>query len=278
MPTFATREELARWYEEAAYNYSARLTNENLMEAIPQGTQRRITLASFDLVHAHRPDVQAFNELLIQYRLGEVDRPRPYQVVPDNTVVVWDEPIEAVGSYDIELQPTGPFWVLEYVSKGSRRKDYEQNFYRYERQLKVPYYLTFYPDNQELTLHRHNGERYVTVLPNGNGRHAIPELDLEVALLDGWVRYWYRGELLLLPAELQRDLDEVRRQAAEIARRAEEADHRAADADRRATEADRRAAAEREARLAGEEELRRLRDELNALRRQQGPGAGETGE
>jgi hypothetical protein len=53
----------------------------------------------------------------------------------------------------------------------------------------VPYYLLFYPDNQELTLFQHTGRRYRTVEPNEHGRYPIPDLDIEVGLLDGWVRY-----------------------------------------------------------------------------------------
>jgi hypothetical protein len=121
------------------------------MEATPQATQRKITLASLDLVHARRPDVQLFNELLIQYPLP---KDRIGQVVPDNMVVVWPEPIEAEGSYDLPLQPTGPFWVMKYVSKFSKRKDYNISFRKYERDLKVPYYLIFYPDVQEMSLFR----------------------------------------------------------------------------------------------------------------------------
>src|SRR5207237_4889465 len=102
--------------------------------------------------------------------------------------------------------------------------DYEDNFQKYERELKVPYYLVFYPEDQELTLYRHNKRKYVTVKPNAHGRYPIPELDLELGLLDGWVRFWYQGELLPLPADLQRDLDLTRRQlvhAQEQARQAE---------------------------------------------------------
>ena len=33
-------------------------------------------------------------------------------------VVVHPEPIQAVGGFNTALQPAGPFWVLEYVSKG----------------------------------------------------------------------------------------------------------------------------------------------------------------
>jgi ABC-type amino acid transport substrate-binding protein len=78
---------LAR-YEKAAYEYSRRLTIENLMEATPQATQREITLESLALLKAGRADVHVFNELLIQY-------PRPRQtklgqVVPDNMVVLSD--------------------------------------------------------------------------------------------------------------------------------------------------------------------------------------------
>jgi Uma2 family endonuclease len=210
-------------YDRAAEAYLRSLPPEHFMEAVPQATQRKIALESLDLVRARRPDVQVFNELLVQYRHGR--RRDLRQVVPDNMVVVHPEPIQAVGHYTLALQPVGPFWVLEYVSKHSERKDYEDNFRLYERELKVPYYLLFYPDQQELTLFHHTGRKYRTVTANEADRYPIPELDLEVALLDGWVRFWYRGELLPLPADLQRELEETRRQllqAREQVRQAEE--------------------------------------------------------
>ena len=58
---------------------------------------------------------------------------------------------------------------VEYVSKNSQRKDYDDNYRRYEQQLKVPYYLLFYPGNEELSLFRLAGEKYVTVTPNAAG-------------------------------------------------------------------------------------------------------------
>ncbi|MGH7227537.1 MAG: Uma2 family endonuclease, partial [Gemmataceae bacterium] len=76
------------------------------------------------------------------------------------------------------------------------------------------------------------GEKYVSVKPNTNGRCEIPELELEVGLHGGWMRYWFRGELLPLPAELQAELR-----------------------------------SERQARLAAEEEVARLRAELEQLKR-----------
>ena len=204
---------LAR-YEQAAYEYSCRLKIENLMEARPQATQREITLESLALLKARRADVHVFNELLIQY-------PRPRQsklgqVVPDNMVVLSDKPIKATTSFNLPFEPAGPFWVLEYVSKGSKRKDYEENHRKYERELRVPYYLVFYSHGQKLTLYHHNGRRYVTVKANEHGRYAIPELELEVGLLDGWVRYWNKGQLLPLPAEMQRELSEAKRRVAQL--------------------------------------------------------------
>jgi Uma2 family endonuclease len=142
-------------YAKAADDYLRSLPLEHFMESTPQATQRKITLESFDLVHARRPDVQIFNELLVQFPMR--GRRRPAQVVPDNMVVIWKDPIEAVGGYDVPLQPIRPFWVSEYVSPSNKRKDYEESVEKYER-LKVPYYLVFYPDSQDLTLFHHRGE------------------------------------------------------------------------------------------------------------------------
>jgi Uma2 family endonuclease len=234
------------------------------MEVTAQGRQREITLESLALLKARRPDVQVFNELLVQYpRRG----PRKIgQVVPDNMVVIWHEPIKASGSYDLPLQPVGPFWMLEYVSKYNKRKDYEDNMQKYERELKVPYYLLFSPDAGELTLYHLRGRKYRTVLPNEHGRNAMEQLDIEVALLDDWVRFWYKGELLPLPADLQRDLDETKRQLRRMRRRAQEQERRAEEQERRVEEQARRADAEQQARLAAEQEIQRLRAELERMR------------
>jgi Uma2 family endonuclease len=268
------------------------------MEATAQATQRKITVCSFELVHARRPDIQAFNELLVMYPVGE--RRKNWKVVPDNMVVVHDEPIEARGHFSLRLQPAAPFWVLEYVSKESERKDYEQNMRKYERQLKVPYYLIFYPDNQELTLFRHNGRRYASVVPDGDGLHALPELEMAVGMVEGWARFWFRGEMLPLPGDLQHDLDETRRQLGRSRRetrranrradeeseradvaierealaseRAAEASERAALASERAAEAERWLSEEQQSRLRMEAELARMRADLEAIRR-----SGEAG-
>jgi Uma2 family endonuclease len=258
MPTEIPRVQLEVSYYHAAQDYLRSLPPEHFMEAIPQATQRTITLESLDLVAARRPDFHLFNELLVQYpRRGQL---KPGQVVPDNMVVLHEGAINAEGSYDTPLQPAAPFLMLEYVSKSNKRKDYEDNMRKYERELKVPYYLLFYPDTQDLTLFRHNKRKYISVKPNRNGRFAIPELELEMALLDGWVRYWYRGELLPLPADLQRDLDKARRELA-AERQARQAEQVARVA------AEQHGEGERQARLAAEQEVERLRTEMEQLKR-----------
>lgn len=230
MPTEMPRVLMEIAYEKAEREYLRRLPLEHFMEATSQATQREITLESLALVKAQRPEVQVFNELLVQYPLPH--RKRLGQVVPDNMIVLHSEPIKAEGSYNLPLQPARPFCMLEYVSKSNERKDYTDSMKKYEDDLRVPYYLMFVPDSQEMTLYRHNDEKYVSVKPNAHGRYEIPELELEVGLHGGWMRYWFRGELLPLPAELQVELQN-----------------------------------EREARLALEEENARLRAELEQLKR-----------
>jgi Uma2 family endonuclease len=204
-------------YEEAARLYMRGLPLEHFAESTGQGRQRGITLSSLSLLRARRPDVQVFNELLLQYLYGH--RRQLRQVVPDNIVVVHPERIRADLSYDLPLQPVAPFWVLNYLSPYTRRKDYDDDFRRYEVELKVPYMLACYPEQQNLVLYRHSDKKSLAVGANAAGRFTIPELELETGLLDGWARFWYRGDLLLLPHELMQQIDEARQAKKEAERR-----------------------------------------------------------
>ncbi len=243
-------------YERAAKAYCAALPLDHFMEATPQSTQRAITLASLELVKARRPDLHLFNELLVQYPINA----HVGQVVPDNMVVLTEEEPVARGSYNLPFEPAAPFWVLEYVSPNNPRKDYEDNHKKYERELRVPYYMLFYPEEQDLRLYHHTGLVYEQVEPNAKGRLAIPELQVEVAIRDGWVRYWYRGKLLPLPAELQHELDEVKAQLREEKRRADE-EKRRADKEKK----------KREAAEAEVEQLRALVEQLRRKSNGKGP-------
>src|SRR5262245_43256944 len=146
-------------YERAAEAYCAALPLEHFMEATRQAHQGHVTWQSLDLVRVYLPQVQAFSELLVQYPLnGHLG-----QVVPDNMVICCEESIHHTGSYNLPFEPARPFWVLEYVSASNKRKDYEENFRKYEQELKVPYYLIFDPETKDLQLHRHNGVAYERV-------------------------------------------------------------------------------------------------------------------
>ena len=253
-------------FDALAQDYLRKLKPEHFMEATSQATRRKITLESFDLVATRRPDIQLFNELLVQYPIPRRDRPG--QVVPDNMVVVHPERIKASGHFTLRLQPAAPFWVMEYVSNSNKRKDYVTSMNKYENQLKVPYYLLFYPDNQELSLFRHNGEKYLSVLPDEGGLHPVPELEMAVALVEGWVRFWFRGTMLPLPGDLQRDLDQKNK----------DLDQKSKDLDQARQELDaqrhRVTTAEQEA-LAAKALVAQLQAEMAALRRGRGEPAKE---
>jgi len=261
---------LVAFYEDAERKYLRSLPLEHFMEATDHSHQRKITLESFDVIHIARPDIQCFNELLVQYpRKGK----KLGQVVPDNFIVIHKEPIQAAGSFNMPLQPVGPFLVLEYVSKHSKRKDYDDNYEKYEKELKVPYYLLFYPDGEELTLFHTGPRRYVSVPPNEAGRFAIPELDLEAGLLGGWVRYWFRGELVPLPGDLvvrlastQGELTTTRGELTTTRGELTTTRGELTTTQGELTTTQGELSSEREARRAAEEENARLRDELARAR------------
>ena len=71
----------------------------------------------------------------------------------------------------------------------------------------MPYYLLFEPRGPEADGFRLSGKKYVAVKPNADGRLEIPPLKLEVAIRDGWVRFWFEGELLPLPGDLLKERD-----------------------------------------------------------------------
>ena len=196
-------------FEEAAQAYLRSLPPEHFMEATPQATQRKITLESLDLVHARRPDVQ-----VLQRAAGAVP-PRPAAAIrPGGARQHGGRPrrrrFEAQGSFDVPLQPVGPFWVLEYVSKDNKRKDYDDNFDKYEQELQGAVLPGLLPRQTGADAVPAHGRRLR--LGEAKRRRSLcdPELDLEVALLDGWVRYWLRGELLPLPADLLHNLEHIR--------------------------------------------------------------------
>src|SRR5438552_13465379 len=85
-------------YDQAAEDYLRSLPLEHFMEASPQGTQREITLESMAILRTRRPDIQYFNELLVQYPFeGGLG-----QVVPDNMLIISSQPIRSRTNFPVE--------------------------------------------------------------------------------------------------------------------------------------------------------------------------------
>ena len=232
------------FYADDASAYYKTLPMEHFMESVSQSQQRKITLTAFDAIAKLRPEIHCFNELLIQYPIDEA----PYfkRVCPDNMVIIHDGPINADGSYALSHQPARPFLVIEYISKRSEFKDREDNYSIYERELRVPYYLLCHPEEEDLILFKLRPRKleYATIKPDDRGCYAIPELELEVVMHDGWLRYLFRGDFLEMFGELYVENKEVKAKNIKVE----------AERDR-----------EREQRLAAEAENERLRALLASL-------------
>jgi len=212
-------------FELAAQRYLASLPLEHFMEAGPQSTQREITLESLALVRPLWPEFRVLNEMCLQYvHEGEIKH-----VVPDNMIVLSSKDLGTIGSLPLPQENVQPILALEYVSPSSTRKDYHDNFVRYEQDLRIPYYLVFYPEKQDLRLFRLNGESYEKLSVNEQGRFPIAELNLEVALHERWVRFWFSGDLLPLPAELQSTVDQLKARIQEAEQLAQQEKTRADD-------------------------------------------------
>lgn len=234
------------FYDAQARAYQETLPLEHYMESPHQQMQRRITLASFDLIHAARPDIWCHNELLIQYPQSDDDRDIG-RVVPDNLIVVAEGPIQGRIAFNTPFEAGDMVLAMEYVSEESKKKDFETNMTRYDR-LKIGHYLIFDPIGKAVHLFKRSRAKksYLPVKAKRNGRYPVPPLELELGVYDDWLRFWFRGRLLPLPGEL----DEQLTHAHEMLRKFE-ADLRKKDA----------------ALTAAETEIAQLRAELDKLKK-----------
>jgi hypothetical protein len=241
-------------YDQAAADYFGSLPLEHFMEPEAQAIQRGITLAGFTILKKSQPDVQLFSELLVQYAHDG----RLRRVVPDNMVVLSETDAPLRKSYNLELEPAPLWMVIEYVSS-DKAKDYEESFQEYERELLVPYCVLFDPERQDLQVYRHDGERYVRLEPDLEGRCSIEELDLKVGIRDRWLRYWCAGELLPLTEELA---DEVQQQAQQLEQQARQLNRQARQLNQQARELRERAQQVCDFRSQTDEAIQVLRREV----------------
>ena len=221
----STYQNTAFYFDRAADEYRAFLKKKHpahFWKSVAESEQRHITNTSLDMLASKRSDVHVYGELLIQWR-NEKGKLR--RVVPDNMVVLAEQRPDVTTNFAIEVQKTRPFFVLEYVSETNKRKHYQKSYDKYETELNVPYYSIFHLDDPKLSLLAYDKQqgKYQSLPPNQNGRYAIRELDLEVGLLDGWERFWWKGVLLLTTTELyakvlaaRKELEEQKRKLADI--------------------------------------------------------------
>ena len=174
-------------------------------EATPHAMQREITMVSLRLLPGRRPDVHPFNELLVQYK----HRGQLRNIAPDNMLVLGVLPARDRLRFSVENEKLAPYLTFEYVSAGREQKDYRDNFAKYEIELKVPYCIMFKIQAQDLRVWRHNGQRYERQLAKGEGQIAVDRLDIEVGILDRWIRFWHQGDLLELPWEIASRVQEM---------------------------------------------------------------------
>lgn len=195
---FMTPEE----YEDAALEFQRSLTIEDIMEAHIL-TLLRASFLGLMMLKRSYPELQLFNEVLVLYPFdGKLQR-----VVPDNMLVLNADPDREWNrtSYNLEYERDKPFLVVEYVSPSTGEKDRDdgESYHKYETHLCVPYYLIYDPESgKPLTLLRHDGHGYGAASVNQAGRFEIPELDLQIGVVDDLVRYWHDGSLLPIPTEV----------------------------------------------------------------------------
>lgn len=202
-------------YERYASEFLANQTVEDMALSVAQSTQQFITASSLLGLRRRLPTFTIYTDLILIYDDGTG---KLRHVAPDNILSGGFDDDLRRKSWNLEhdLQAIA---VFEYVSDSKPNKDYTKSLRIYES-LKIPHYLIFDPrDPRRLkaTMFRHTGEASEEEPRNERSRWEIPERDLEVGLHEGWIRFWYRGELL--PSHLdQANLLETQRKELETQR------------------------------------------------------------
>ncbi len=203
-------------------------------------------ITALDLFYTDDPLAYVSGNLLMFYVPGD----RRRHVSPD-TFVVKGVPKRRRLNYLVWQEGRGPNVVFELTSSSTRKVDTGRKFVLYRDTLKVPEYILFDPYGDYLKPalqgYRLVGGDYVRI-ELVNGRLPSEQLGLHVEQVGSELRLWNPQTGTCLPTLEEQVLA---RQQAEAGRQAEA-----------------------QARQHAEEEIRRLRKELEALRRQAGNQPG----
>jgi Uma2 family endonuclease len=192
-----------------------------------------------DVYHIHQPDLlsQTFrppaypwqrvfcaSDLNIYYDPNNPiwhKRPDWFGVVGVN--YLYGEEEEMRHSYVVWQERVSPVLIVELLSDATVEED--QGVARakpggpatkwdvYERILQVPYYVVYGRKHREVSVYRHNGQKYLPA-PFENDRFWMPEIKLGLGLWQGvfknikhpWLRFFdEQGQWLPTPEEQQRD-------------------------------------------------------------------------
>jgi hypothetical protein len=172
----------------------------------------------------------------------------------------------------VSAEGKGFDWVLEIHVGGDRKKDAERNVARYAR-LGIPEYFLYDGANNRLAAYRlasPDARVYTAVLPN-HGLYESRVLGLDVQVEKDRLRF-YAGTALLLESDelivrLQELCDDAQRRREEEAQLREEEARLREEVERRREEAERLRQEERRRREEAEQEVARLRAELERLKR-----------
>lgn len=231
----------------------------------PEGdTHRESKVRAFEALDEHfrrlGREVYLSSELPVYY-------PDESMFAPDLIAVV------GVGTHPrlrwvVSDEHKGLDFVLEIHLHGNRRKDFELNVDRCAR-LGIPEYFAFDAGRGRLLgwrLGDHEG--YVPIIPQA-GRWRSEVLGLDLAIIDGRLRFFHGAAELLdareLIDQLSHMVDDAVRRAEEEERRAEEAQRRAEAEAQRAEEAQRRAESEAQRAEAEAQRADRLAARLRSL-------------
>jgi Uma2 family endonuclease len=178
--------------------------------------------------------------------------------------VVWEE----AGRY--------PNLIIELLSPSTAESDRTTKKHIYEQTFRTPEYIWYFKDTDEFVGWRLGKDgHYEPIEPNEHGWLWSEQLGLWVGRWQGtylgekaiWIRFYDpEGNLVLLPAEAEKQRAETEKQRAETEKQRAEAEKQRAETEKQRAETEKqRAEAEKQRADAAEAELERLKTRLKEL-------------
>ena len=202
--------------------------SEVMSEGTPHSDAKMAVIESLRRFYGHRRrSVFIAPELTVMY-------PGERTFVPD-VLVVCDVELKPRNAWVVLDEGRGPDLILEIRNKGRRAKDYRLNVDRFAR-LGIREYFVYDVLRQEVAgfhLESPDTQRYVPIMPQG-GRYRAEVLDLDLAIVDGRLRFYFSGAEL---PDAATEVDFLTRMVEDRSNRLEDAERRAQiEAERAETE------------------------------------------